>query len=97
MVVPSLSVCAVTAVFLTRMRLPKDVDIMGVKRGAHMEGEEICKRFIFKIPGGTKPDGSVVRLAPHPARSSLHNSTPVTTALGLERCDGCILCDLRTA
>lgn len=34
------------------------VDIMGVQRGAHKDGEDICPKFQFKTPGGTQPDGT---------------------------------------
>ena len=37
-----------------------DVDIMGVKRGAHRDGVDICPKFEFKIPGGVNPDGTVL-------------------------------------
>ena len=37
-----------------------DVDIMGVQRGAHRDGPDICPKFQFKIPGGKNPDGSVL-------------------------------------
>ena len=33
---------------------------MGVKRGAHMDGEDVCPKFVFKIPGGKNPDGSTL-------------------------------------
>ena len=41
-------------------KVQKDVDIMGVKRGAHMDGEDVCPKFVFKIPGGKNPDGSTL-------------------------------------
>jgi len=31
----------------------KDVDIMGYKRGAHQDGVDICKHYVFDIPGRT--------------------------------------------
>ena len=34
------------------------VDIMGVQRGAHKDGDDICPKFQFKTPGGTQPDGT---------------------------------------
>lgn len=34
------------------MRLyDKDVDLNGYKRGAHEQGEEICKQYVFTVPG----------------------------------------------
>ena len=42
------------------MRIQKDVDIMGVQRGAHKDGEELCPKYVFKIPGGKNPDGSTL-------------------------------------
>jgi hypothetical protein len=38
----------------------KDVDIMGVQRGAHKDGPDVCPQYRFKIPGGTQPDGTVL-------------------------------------
>ena len=35
-----------------------DVDIMGVQRGAHKDGEDVCPQFVFKVPGGTQADGT---------------------------------------
>ena len=37
-----------------------DVDIMGIQRGAHKDGPEICSQFIFKIPGGSNEDGTTL-------------------------------------
>lgn len=34
------------------------VDIMGVQRGAHKDGDDICPKFQFKKPGGIQPDGT---------------------------------------
>ena len=35
-----------------------DIDIMGVQRGAHKDGEHICPKFVFKVPGGVQEDGT---------------------------------------
>lgn len=35
-----------------------DVDIMGVQRGAHKDGPDVCPQFVFKVPGGTNEDGT---------------------------------------
>lgn len=35
-----------------------DIDIMGIQRGAHVDGPHICPGFVFKVPGGTNPDGT---------------------------------------
>jgi hypothetical protein len=35
-----------------------DVDIMGVQRGEHKDGAEVCPKFVFKTPGGVQPDGT---------------------------------------
>ena len=35
-----------------------DVDIMGVQRGAHKDGADVCPQYIFKVPGGVQPDGT---------------------------------------
>ena len=40
-----------------------DVDIMGVQRGAHKDGEHICPGFVFKVPGGTQEDGTPLWVA----------------------------------
>jgi len=38
--------------------LKKDVDIMGVQRGEHKDGPDVCPKYEFKIPGGINPDGT---------------------------------------
>ena len=38
----------------------KDEDIMGDRRGAHKDGEQICAQYVFKKPGGTNPDGTTL-------------------------------------
>lgn len=45
---------------MARMGIQKDVDIMGVQRGEHKDGPDICSKYVFKIPGGTNPDGSTL-------------------------------------
>merc|ERR1711920_163328 len=37
-----------------------DIDIMGYQRGAHQDGIEKCKRFVFFKPGGRKDDGTAL-------------------------------------
>ena len=34
---------------MSKYAMQKDVDIMGVQRGAHQDGEDICPRFLFKV------------------------------------------------
>ena len=33
----------------------KDVDIMGVQRGAHKDGEDVCPKFVFKVCAPLSP------------------------------------------
>ena len=40
--------------------MQKVVDIMGVQRGAHKDGLQICAKFEFKMPGGTNADGTAL-------------------------------------
>lgn len=42
------------------MHWAKDEDIMGDRRGAHVEGKDICPQYVFKKPGGVNPDGTVL-------------------------------------
>ena len=36
------------------------IDIMGVQRGAHKDGDDVCPGFVFKKPGGVQPDGTPI-------------------------------------
>jgi len=38
----------------------RDVDIMGIQRGAHVDGEDVCPGYVFRVPGGELPDGTKV-------------------------------------
>ena len=38
--------------------MQKDVDIMGVQRGEHKDGPDVCPKYVFKVPGGINPDGT---------------------------------------
>ena len=38
----------------------KDVDIMGIQRGEHVDGASVCEHYVFKVPGGKNPDGTAL-------------------------------------
>ncbi|KAL1512174.1 hypothetical protein AB1Y20_005440 [Prymnesium parvum] len=42
------------------MPMGRDIDIMGYQRGAHVDGAAVCPQYVFKIPGGTNPDGTAL-------------------------------------
>jgi hypothetical protein len=40
--------------------MQKDVDIMGVQRGTHISGPDVCPKYVFTMPGGKNADGSTL-------------------------------------